>query len=87
MGTRPENITVNAVAPGVIDTRQLEVSAADANLTLTDIHNQCAHDIPVGRIGRPDKIASAVALLTRKEISAYVGQSIQINGGTTRCRA
>ncbi|GAF46090.1 MULTISPECIES: SDR family NAD(P)-dependent oxidoreductase [Rhodococcus] len=83
----PENITVNAVAPGVIDTPQLEVDAADAQISLTDMHDQYAHDIPVGRIGRPDEIAAAVALLAHKEIGAYVGQTIQINGGTTRCRA
>lgn len=83
----PENITVNAVAPGVIDTPQLEVDAADAGVSLSEMHARYARDIPVGRIGRPDEIAAAVALLARKDLGAYVGQTIQINGGSTRCRA
>lgn len=83
----PENITVNAVAPGVIDTPQLEVDAADAHISLADMHDQYAQQIPVGRIGRPAEIAAAVALLTHHDVGAFVGQTIQINGGTTRCRA
>lgn len=83
----PENITVNAVAPGVIDTPQLEVDAADAGIALSTMHARYAEDIPVGRIGRPEEIAAAVALLARTDVGAFVGQTVQINGGSTRCRA
>ena len=83
----PENITVNAVAPGVIDTPQLEIDAADAGVSLAEMQARYARDIPAGRIGRPDEIAAAVALLARKDLGAYIGQTIQINGGSTRCRA
>ena len=38
----PENITVNAIAPGIIDTRQLQVDADDAGLTLTEMHEEYA---------------------------------------------
>ncbi|AFM19976.1 dehydrogenase of unknown specificity, short-chain alcohol dehydrogenase like protein [Mycolicibacterium chubuense NBB4] len=81
-----ENITVNAVAPGVIDTPQLEVDAADAGVPLPEMHARYAAGIPAGRIGRPDEIAAAVALLARTDVGAFVGQTIQINGGSTRCR-
>jgi NAD(P)-dependent dehydrogenase (short-subunit alcohol dehydrogenase family) len=81
-----ENIIVNAVAPGVIDTPQLEVDAADAGVPLPEMHARYAADIPAGRIGRPDEIASAVALLARTDVGAFAGQTIQINGGSTRCR-
>lgn len=81
-----ENIVVNGVAPGVIDTPQLEVDAADAGVALAEMHARYARDIPAGRIGRPEEIAAAVALLARKEIGAFVGQVLQIDGGTTRCR-
>jgi NAD(P)-dependent dehydrogenase (short-subunit alcohol dehydrogenase family) len=81
-----ENIVVNAVAPGVIDTPQLEVDAADAGVSLTEMHRRYALDIPVGRIGRPDEIADAVAFLASPGLGALIGQTIQINGGTTRCR-
>lgn len=81
-----ENIIVNAVAPGVIDTPQLEVDAADAGISLTEMHQRYAQNIPAGRIGQPDEIASAVAFLTRTRLGSFIGQTIQINGGTTRCR-
>jgi NAD(P)-dependent dehydrogenase (short-subunit alcohol dehydrogenase family) len=83
----PENITVNAVAPGVTDTPQLHVDADNAKVSLVDVHEEYSRGIPIGRIGRADEIASAVALLARKELGAFVGQTIQINGGSTRCRA
>jgi NAD(P)-dependent dehydrogenase (short-subunit alcohol dehydrogenase family) len=83
----PENITVNAVAPGVIDTPQLQVDADNAKVSLAEMHEEYSRDIPVGRIGTADEIASAVALLARKDLGAFVGQTIQVNGGSTRCRA
>jgi NAD(P)-dependent dehydrogenase (short-subunit alcohol dehydrogenase family) len=83
----PENITVNAVAPGVTDTPQLQVDADNAKVSLADMHEEYSRGIPIGRIGRPDEIASAVALLARDDIGAFVGQTIQVNGGSTRCRA
>lgn len=82
----PENITVNAVAPGIIDTPQLQVDADDAGITLAEMHAQYARGIPLGRIGGPDDIAAAVSLLARADLRALVGQTVQINGGTTRCR-
>lgn len=83
----PENITVNAVAPGVTDTPQLQVDADNAKVSLSDMHEEYSRGIPIGRIGRPEEIASAVALLARADLGAFVGQTIQVNGGTTRCRA
>jgi NAD(P)-dependent dehydrogenase (short-subunit alcohol dehydrogenase family) len=82
----PENITVNGVAPGVIDTPQLRIDAGNAGVSLSAMHDEYSRGIPVGRIGRPDEIAAAVALLARPDLGALLGQTIQINGGTTRCR-
>jgi NAD(P)-dependent dehydrogenase (short-subunit alcohol dehydrogenase family) len=81
-----ENITVNAVAPGVVDTPQLLVDAASAGVSLDEMRSRYGTDIPMGRIGRPEEIASAVALLVRNDIGAMVGQTLQVNGGSTRCR-
>jgi NAD(P)-dependent dehydrogenase (short-subunit alcohol dehydrogenase family) len=83
----PENILVNAVAPGVTDTPQLQVDADNAKVSLTDMHQEYSRGIPIGRIGRADEIASAVALLAHKDLGTFVGQTIQVNGGSTRCRA
>jgi NAD(P)-dependent dehydrogenase (short-subunit alcohol dehydrogenase family) len=83
----PDNITVNAVAPGVIDTPQLQVDADNAKVSLAEMHKEYSRGTPIGRIGKADEIASAVALLARKDLGAFVGQTIQVNGGSTRCRA
>jgi NAD(P)-dependent dehydrogenase (short-subunit alcohol dehydrogenase family) len=83
----PEHITVNGIAPGIIDTPQLQVDADDAGLTLAEMHREYERAIPLGRIGKPKEIAAAVSLLGRRDLGAFVGQTIQINGGTTRCRA
>jgi NAD(P)-dependent dehydrogenase (short-subunit alcohol dehydrogenase family) len=82
----PEGITVNGIAPGIIDTPQLQVDADDAGITLAEMHEEYARNIPLGRIGKPEDIAAAVSLLARADLGAFVGQTIQINGGTTRCR-
>jgi NAD(P)-dependent dehydrogenase (short-subunit alcohol dehydrogenase family) len=82
----PEGITVNAIAPGVIDTPQLQVDADDAGISLEQMHEQYGRDIPLGRIGKPTEIAATVSLLARADMGTFVGQTIQINGGTTRCR-
>lgn len=83
----PGGVIVNAVAPGVIDTPQLEVDARDAGVSLAEIHRQYAEGIPVGRIGRPEEVADAVAFLADPRVSAIVGQTVQVTGGETRTRA
>ena len=82
-----ENISVNAVAPGIIDTPQLQVDADDAGLTLEEMHLRYSAEIPAGRIGRPEEIAALVALLARPGLTAFVGQILSANGGSTRARA
>ena len=83
----PEGIIVNAVAPGVVDTPQLEVDARDAGVSREQIVATYAEDIPLRRVGRPEEIASAVALLADPRLCSLVGQVVQVNGGTTRTRA
>ncbi|WP_396921779.1 SDR family NAD(P)-dependent oxidoreductase [Mycolicibacterium sp.] len=83
----PERIIVNAVAPGVTDTPQLQVDADAAGVALADMQARYAESIPLGRIGSPDEIAAAVELLADFELEAVVGQVISCNGGSTRTRA
>lgn len=83
----PQGVIVNAVAPGVIDTSQLEVDALAAGTTRAQIVQEYAADIPMRRVGRPEEIAAAVALLADPRNSALVGQVVQVNGGSTRSRA
>jgi NAD(P)-dependent dehydrogenase (short-subunit alcohol dehydrogenase family) len=83
----PERIIVNAVAPGVTDTPQLQVDAEAAGVDLEAIHRQYASSIPLGRIGLPDEVSAAVELLSDFDVEAVVGQVISCNGGSTRSRA
>jgi NAD(P)-dependent dehydrogenase (short-subunit alcohol dehydrogenase family) len=82
----PEGIIVNAIAPGVIDTPQLQVDADAAGVSLEDIHAMYAEDIPLGRIGDPSDIATAVAFLADPAVGSLVGQIHQVNGASTRTR-
>jgi 3-oxoacyl-[acyl-carrier protein] reductase len=70
----PSNITVNAVAPGAVDTAMLNRFAAEE---VTAIQNE----IPAGRFGMPDEIASLVYFLALPESSYITGQIISPNGG------
>lgn len=83
----PENIVVNAIAPGVIDTPQLQVDADDAGVGLDEIRRRYAEAVPLGRIGRPEEIASTVALLADPDLGAMVGQVVSVTGGELRGRA
>lgn len=83
----PEGIIVNAIAPGVTDTPQLEVDALSAGISLKQMHAIYAANIPLGRIGLASEIAATVAFLSDFELSAIIGQVVQVNGGSTRGRA
>jgi 2-hydroxycyclohexanecarboxyl-CoA dehydrogenase len=80
----PEGILVNAIAPGIMDTPQLDVDAEDAGVSPEEIRRRYAADSPIGRIGRPEEIAALVAFLASDGAGAMVGQILQPNGGTTR---
>jgi 3-oxoacyl-[acyl-carrier protein] reductase len=67
-------ITVNAVAPGVIRTSMLDSLKPEV---LSEYERQ----IPVGRIGRPEEVAHVVLFLACEESSYLTGQTIQITGG------
>jgi 2-hydroxycyclohexanecarboxyl-CoA dehydrogenase len=80
----PHGVAVNAVAPGVVDTAQLEVDARDAGVGREEIVRRYGAGIPLGRVGEPAEIAAVVAFLCGPEAIALVGQVLQPNGGTTR---
>jgi NAD(P)-dependent dehydrogenase (short-subunit alcohol dehydrogenase family) len=80
----PHGIAVNAIAPGITDTPQLQVDADDAGISLAEMIERYAADVPLGRVGAPDDIAEVVAFLCSEPAIALVGQVLQPNGGTTR---
>jgi 3-oxoacyl-[acyl-carrier protein] reductase len=68
------NITCNAIAPGFIETAMTAV--------LSDEFKQAAvKQIPLGRVGTPDDVASAVAFLASDEASYITGHVLNVNGG------
>jgi len=83
----PLGINVNGIAPGVINTPQLEVDAKNLNMPLEEVLNMYAKSIPLGRVGTSDEIASVVAFLLDPEQNAMVGQIVNANGGEIRSRA
>jgi 3-oxoacyl-[acyl-carrier protein] reductase len=68
------NITVNVVAPGLIDTDMTRALTANAQ---TD----WAAQIPLGRPGTPADVAAAVCFLASDEASYITGQVLAVNGG------
>ncbi|GAC43196.1 elongation factor P 5-aminopentanone reductase [Paenibacillus popilliae] len=70
----PSGVTVNAVAPGAVDTDMMK------HLDTSE-RNALEEDIPVGRLGTPDEIASLVYFLALPEASYITGQVISPNGG------
>ena len=69
-----KNITVNAIAPGYIDTDM--VAAVPANVL-----EKIVAKIPVGRLGKADEIARGVLFLVADEAGFVTGSTLSINGG------
>lgn len=82
-----DGIAVNAVAPGVIDTPQLLVDAAAEGVGVDEVQRRYAEGIPLGRVGRPEEIAAAVAFLARGDVGVMIGQTVHVNGAEIRSRA
>lgn len=73
-----QNIRVNAVAPGTIETRMFYEVARDPQ-----VREMLASGTPVGRVGRPEEIASAVTWLCSDSASYVTGQTLAADGGYT----
>lgn len=70
----PSNIRVNAIAPGVIDTKMNEFLSEEDR-------NNIEEEIPIGRFGAPEEIASTAVFLCSKDASYITGQIIRVDGG------
>jgi NAD(P)-dependent dehydrogenase (short-subunit alcohol dehydrogenase family) len=69
-------ITVNAVGPGYVVTKQTEDYVKNP-----DVFRSLVSHIPMGRLGRPDDIASVILFLASEGASYITGQTIFIEGG------
>lgn len=72
----PDNIRVNAVAPGEIHTPMLESGLARNGRTIADLHAL----VPFGRVGRPEEVAALVAFLASDEAPYICGSVVEITG-------
>jgi acetoacetyl-CoA reductase len=68
------NITVNAIAPGYVDTDMVRAVPPD-------VLEKIVARIPVGRLGRAEDIARGVVFLTADEAEFVTGSTLSINGG------
>jgi 3-oxoacyl-[acyl-carrier protein] reductase len=68
------NITVNAVAPGRIDTPMIQIASREEN-------EKFRLQTPLGRLGTPADVANAVVFLASDEASFITGEIVDVNGG------
>jgi len=73
----PYGVTVNAIAPGQIDTRMGTAMSADYLAALTA-------QIPLGRLGSASDIAFSVRFLASDEASYITGATLDVNGGIAK---
>ncbi len=72
MGSR--NITVNAVAPGFIETEMTQGLSQE-------LKDKMLANIPLKRVGRPEDVAAAVAFLASEQAGYITGHVLDVNGG------
>ncbi len=70
----PSGITVNAIAPGIIETNM------NSNLSVDEL-NEFVKEIPISRMGSADEIAAAIYFLSSDDAEYITGQVLGINGG------
>ena len=68
------NVRVNVIAPGFIDTAMTEVLSET-------LRQQIVTQIPLGRIGKAEEVANAVAFLASEKASYITGQVLAVDGG------
>jgi 3-oxoacyl-[acyl-carrier protein] reductase len=77
----PFGITVNAVAPGFVETRMTEATAQRMGIDWEDFKKGAAANTPVRRIGQPADIAHAIAFFCSEESGFISGQTLYVRGG------
>ena len=86
MELAPQNIQVNAVCPGWVDTQMardgIEGFAAALNVSYEEAYQEAMKQVPLGRMSRPSDVAGLVAWLVSEDSRGVTGQGLDINGGS-----
>ena len=77
------NILVNTVCIGLIKAGQHERKAARAGVPVEQMYEAMGKEIPLGRVGRAEEVASVVAFLASEAASYVTGSSINLDGGAS----
>jgi NAD(P)-dependent dehydrogenase (short-subunit alcohol dehydrogenase family) len=72
-----DNIRVNTIAPGPVDTPMMRGTMSDAQLA------SYSRGMPMGRLGRPEEVAYAAVWLASDESQFVTGAVIPVDGGRT----
>ncbi|SMO35131.1 3-oxoacyl-[acyl-carrier-protein] reductase [Melghirimyces algeriensis] len=76
-------ITVNAVAPGIVESDMTRAVAERRGIAFEDFAKEIKKEIPVQRIGQPEDIANAVLFFAEEAASFVNGQVLYVTGGPT----
>jgi 3-oxoacyl-[acyl-carrier protein] reductase len=74
-------VTVNAIAPGFIETEMTVATAARIDVPFEEFKRAAAAEIPVARVGTPDDIAHAVSFFVSDDAGFVSGQVLYVAGG------
>jgi len=77
----PFGVTVNAIAPGFIETAMTKATAERIGTTIEDMRAAVAERVPVRRGGVPEDIANTAAFFAGEEAGYVTGQVIYVDGG------
>ena len=78
-----DNIRVNAVCPGDIDTPMMDAGLAVKEVSSEEIRERLKQHIPIGRIGEPEDVAALVMFLASEAAAFVTGAIVPVDGGTT----
>jgi 3-oxoacyl-[acyl-carrier protein] reductase len=84
-----DGITVNNILPGFTNTERLtsliESKSQTQNILTKDVENAMQSTVPVGRFGKPEETAKAIAFLASHSASYISGVSLAVDGGRLSC--
>jgi NAD(P)-dependent dehydrogenase (short-subunit alcohol dehydrogenase family) len=79
----PDNIRVNAIMIGLVDSGQWRRRSEATGRSLDDLYAEMAKGVPLGRVGRSDEFGDLAAYLLSERASYVTGCAINLDGGTS----